>query len=228
MSYNFETIQAAENFTETSVRHIAQTMLQSMETNDHCTIGLSGGSTPGPVYELLGQQEGIDWAKVHVFLVDDRYVPADHADSNQRLARETLLKHADIPEQNFCAPNTELPLEDCIADFGENLSLLPMPADLLILGMGPDGHITSLFPPVPEHAFDDATLALHTQTDVFAVHDRITVSPLLIASARAHILLLKGQEKHAVFHECVSAEMNPVRWPLHLALAGGNLTAVLG
>jgi len=95
----------------------------------------------------------------------------------------------------------------------------------LVLGMGTDGHTAALFPPVTEEAFGEA-LALHTSTDAFAVHDRITISPLVLMATQQHLLLLKGKEKWKVFEECVNAEVSPTRWPLHVALATERVTVV--
>ena len=118
-------------------------------------------------------------------------------------------------------------IDDCVIAYCEALIHLfkKQPPDLMILGMGNDGHITSLFPPVTEEAFGEI-FALHTTTDTFAVHDRISASPLVIMAAQAHLLLLKGKEKNKVFEECIKAEMNPVRWPLHIALATKRVTVV--
>ena len=95
----------------------------------------------------------------------------------------------------------------------------------MILGMGPDGHITSLFPPVPEYAFGE-TIVVNTETDQFAVRERISVSALVLMAAKQHVLLLKGEEKMAVFEECVGSEIDPTRWPLHIALAAGGVEVI--
>ncbi len=223
---HIETLNDTE-FIDKAVIVIEGKITQAVQDHNQCIIGLAGGSTPKPVYEALGKKD-LDWSKIFLFLDDERHVPADHSDSNQKLVRDTLLAHADVPESNLYFPDTSLSIDDCVIAYSEALIhlLKKQPPDLMILGMGNDGHITSLFPPVTEEAFGEV-LVIHTTTDTFAIHDRISASPLVIMASQAHVLLLKGEEKKKVFEECVKAEMNPVRWPLHIALATKHLTAIL-
>lgn len=217
-----------KKFVEQSAEFLTESIRSALQQNDTCIVGLSGGSTPRPIYELLGKAEGIDWSSVYLFLVDERHVPADNPDSNQSLVRDTLLLHADVPSDHLYFPDTSLSMQDCIVAYSQSLIQLfeKQPPHLMTLGLGPDGHIASLFPPVSEDAFGEV-LALHTTTDAFAVHDRISVSPLVIMAAQKHVLLLKGTEKKKVFDECRAADMDPVRWPLHTALATGRVTTIV-
>jgi len=227
--YTYNLIETSGNaeFTAQSVVILQQKILNAIEQYDSCILGLSGGSTPRPVYEELGQRSDIDWQKVQLFLVDERYVPPDHAESNQKLVRDTLLKHADVPPDQCYFPDTSLGIEDCVLAYARSFVDLfaARPPDVMVLGLGPDGHTASLFPPLPKEAFGEV-LALHTTTDTFAVHDRITVSPLVLMAAQAHLLLLQGEEKRRVFEECVHAELSPTRWPLHVVLGTRGLTAI--
>lgn len=229
MTFDSIKSETEEDFVKNSVALLAGKITDAISAKGECIIGLSGGSTPVPVYEELGKRTDIDWSKVFVFLIDDRFIEPTHDDSNQKLVRDSLLASANIPEENLLFPDTTLALDACVATYIMGLIKLfsETPPDVLVLGMGEDGHIASLFPPVPEHAFGEE-LVLHTETDRFAVHDRITVSPLVIMAAQSSILLLKGKEKIKVFDACVSSETaDPVRWPLHISLATGKLTAVL-
>ncbi|NLG06853.1 6-phosphogluconolactonase, partial [Candidatus Peribacteria bacterium] len=138
-------------FTAQSVVILQQKILNAIEQYDSCILGLSGGSTPRPVYEELGQRSDIDWQKVQLFLVDERYVPPDHAESNQKLVRDTLLKHADVPPDQCYFPDTSLGIEDCVLAYARSFVDLfaARPPDVMVLGLGPDGHTASLFPPLP-------------------------------------------------------------------------------
>lgn len=117
-------------------------------------MALSGGSTPGKLYSLLATNHGIDWEKIHFFWGDERHVPPDHADSNFRVARETLLSVVRPPESNVhrvpaeepdasnAARSYEADLKTFFSSDGGGWPRF----DLILLGMGPDGHTASLFP----------------------------------------------------------------------------------
>jgi len=217
------------DFAAEAARTIATGLMDAIKERGECILGLSGGSTPGPAYTLLGKDTSVDWDSVRLFLVDERFVPPDHEESNTKLLRGTLLNHAPIPAKHITFPDTSLPHDACVAAYSESLVHLfsRHAPDVMVLGLGNDGHIASLFPPVPEEAFEEI-LALHTRTDQSAVHDRITVSPLVIMASKHCILLLKGKEKRGVFEQCVQADLNPVRWPLHVPLSTGGLMVVMG
>jgi 6-phosphogluconolactonase len=116
------------------------------------SIALSGGSTPKTLFTLLAAEykEKIDWKNTHIFWGDERCVPPDDADSNYKMARETLLNHVPLPPVNIYRIKGELPPEDGARQYEETLrtyfqNVLPR-LDLILLGMGDDGHTASLFP----------------------------------------------------------------------------------
>lgn len=121
-------------------------------------LALSGGSTPRYMHQILADpvyQQKIDWKKVHVYFGDERNVPIDHPDSNYRMAMETLLSKVPIPlSQVHAIPTGCDRMQDCANRYAEQLATLPqqndMPCfDLILLGMGNDGHTASLFPDTP-------------------------------------------------------------------------------
>lgn len=218
-----------EEFVQTSVSLLAEKIVTTLDQQEDCIFGLSGGSTPRPVYEQLGMRDDIDWSRVKIYLIDERYIEPHSEDSNQKLVRDSLLAQAGILPEHCYFPDTTLPLDQCVMAYMHSLVDLfaEHAADINVLGMGNDGHIASLFPPVPEYAFGEQVV-INTTTDDFAVRDRISVSPLVLMASQAHFLLLKGNEKKAVFEECAAAELDPTRWPLHVALATGKVSVVLG
>lgn len=220
---------SAIDFTQKSVEVITAKINACITERGACIIGLSGGSTPQPVYALLGQQD-IEWNKVSIFLLDERFVPADHADSNQKMVRDTLLAHAAIPKLNICFPDTSIHIGSCIQLYTIDLQRqwfnhLP---DLMILGMGTDGHIASLFPPIADDLMDDTRLIAHTTTDAFAVHDRVTLTLNPIAAANAHLFLLKGDYKKRVWEEMRASNEDEHRWPAKRILEQPDVTAIFG
>ncbi len=118
-------------------------------------VALSGGNTPRNVYALLAQEykTSLDWDKIHIFFGDERHVPPDHPDSNYRMANEALLSKLPIPPGNIHRVRTELDAEAAARDYEAQLRAefnvknndLPR-FDLILLGLGDDGHTASLFP----------------------------------------------------------------------------------
>ncbi len=231
MQYGLIETRSEEEFTQKGASVVSAHMRFLIQQKGRITIGLSGGSTPKQLYTVMGQDGGIDWTKVFIFLVDERYVLSDHPDSNQLMVRETLLAHAKIPEKNIVFPNTTLSVEACISDYDKRLkSLLGKDSpDLLILGMGDDGHIASLFPPLDDALLkSNGVLAVHTTTDRFAVHDRISVCLPLLSSAKIPLFFLKGEAKKQVWNEMVNDEENVSRWPAQAVLLQGRAMVVMG
>ncbi|MBM3227275.1 6-phosphogluconolactonase [Candidatus Peribacteria bacterium] len=216
-------------FVHTAALHIADAVERAIAQRGQCILGLSGGSTPRPVYEALATMQ-LPWEHLRIFLVDERYVPADHAESNQHLIKETLLQGTNITTDHLCFPDTDLPLSQCIERYALSLHTLcsdHLP-DLVVLGMGEDGHIASLFPPVSELALGDQALIIHTITDAFAVHDRISVSLNLLACSDEQLFLLKGEKKKKIWAEMLKSKEGDSRWPAKRILKGERATVVWG
>lgn len=189
-----------EAFVTTALQYLTDVIIAAQADGKNVTIGLSGGSTPKPVYAKLSEEKKIDWKRVQFFLLDERYVPTDHTDSNTKMIHETLLKNS-AARASFLFPDTTLSLENCIADYDKKISTLH--PDLVILGMGPDGHIASLFPPVPPEAFGPASV-MQTQTDRFAVRDRISVTFPVLEAAERRVFLITGAGKGALLSKMQS------------------------
>ena len=215
-----------EEFVQGSVIVLTSLINAAILQNGACLFGVSGGSTPKKIYEELGKSAEIDWSKVWVCLVDERYIAADSDDSNQKLVRDTLLQHATIPEENLLFPDTTLPITECIEQY--NAALSNIKPDVVTLGLGADGHTASLFPPVFEQAFDRTKYAVHTTTpsDEFAVHDRISMTVPTITRAGSKILLLRGQEKKAVLDAMEASTEGKERWPVKEIIASGGVTLI--
>src|SRR5262245_61580878 len=130
----------------------------AVEGGGRFTVALSGGSTPRALHERLARpplRDEVDWEQVQVYWGDERYVPPDDPESNFRMARETLLAHVPIPAANiYPVPTVGGTPEAAASAYAETLTAsfgadLPR-FDLILLGMGPDGHTASLFPGHPE------------------------------------------------------------------------------
>lgn len=224
-------IRTADNqeFIDRSANVLAENITAAIADRGECILGLSGGSTPKPIYEALGKMP-LDWDHVRCFLIDERYVPADHNDSNQKMIRESLVTHARMKERNLIFPDTALPLEECVERYTRDLIALfdEHLADIVVLGMGNDGHIASLFPPLKKLAGSKEQLAIHTTTDQFAVHDRITVSLSPIAGAGHAVFLLKGADKKRVWNEMIMDIADEQRWPAKRVLKSTEVAVIWG
>jgi 6-phosphogluconolactonase len=161
-----------------------------------CTWALSGGSTPHPLYELLATDEWRDriaWTRMHVFWGDERAVPPDHADSNYRLAREALLDHVPIPAAQIHRVHGEDDPEAAASAYEQTLRTLAGDGlDLVLLGLGRDGHTASLFP--------NRTAGREIARWVVADQDpggraRITLTPPAINAARTVAVIVTGADK---------------------------------
>lgn len=209
-------VGASHNVAVTGVSHSARWV----STGKYAIVGLSGGSTPRPVYELCWEvlrssrfrRSDIDWSRVIFFLVDERYVKEDDSHSNTRMIKETLFKEDQsnpfpIPIENFLYPDTNLPIEECVIEYQRKLSSIfqfSRPT-MVVLGLGPDGHTASWFPPFSLNdsyqAYNPFSYVAHTTQDIFPVKDRITVAMHLILNAKLKLLLLKGEDKTVKYLE---------------------------
>jgi 6-phosphogluconolactonase len=221
---------SADAFVERATMQIADVIRDAVEEKGSCVLGLSGGSTPRPIYEALAKEKDIDWWRVWMFLVDERFISSESPDSNLRLVRETLLRDSGTYEaEHLFAPHTDLSPEECVATYDRDLHRLldeQGHPDLVILGMGDDGHIASLFPPLSPQAFGP-TLAIHTQTDRFAVRDRISVTLPVLEEAAAKIFLLKGEAKKKTLDDMMRSMDDLHRWPAKALLEKPGTTVVL-
>jgi len=214
MDFSLTNLTSEEEFIERSVAYMKEHIQFTSRDDDKCILGLSGGSTPKVIYEKLGQDTEIDWSKVWIFLVDERCVPPDHPESNQRMVRETLLKNADVPERQIYFPLTDLDINQCISDYSAKLEVFfeSTGPELITLGLGEDGHTASLFPPLRQEAFSE-DFVIHTITDDLSVRDRISLTLPRLQQAEHKLFLLKGANKKIVWEEMMESDGDEERWP---------------
>jgi 6-phosphogluconolactonase len=189
------------------------------------SMALAGGSTPKPLYEAIAQQS-LPWDKIHVFWGDERYVPADHPDSNEGMARAAWLDHVAIPAANIHAMQTNLAdpavaaqqHEQQLQDFfhvapGEFPAL-----DLVLLGIGDDGHTASLFP---------HTAALQVRDRLITVGEkggqpRLTFTAPFINQARHVLFLVAGANKQPALRQIFATIGDDDTYPARLITAAGT------
>jgi len=217
---------------------IAELAEATIKERNIFTLALSGGSTPRLLYEELARQptsRRIDWQKTHIFWGDERYVPADHPDSNYGLAFQALVSKVDVPPANVHRILTESRSAQAAAErYEKTLRNFFAPAvgseeepyfpsfELVLLGLGQDGHTASLFP-------GDAALKEEYRW-VVAVDgasasppvSRITLTLPVLNKAKCVIFLVSGSDKKEVFEETMN---NPgtVAYPASRVRPSGRL-----
>ena len=184
---------------------------------------LSGGSTPQGLYRLLAEppyRGRVDWGRVEVFWGDERCVPPDHHDSNFRMAREALLSKVPVAPARVHRIEAERPDRDAAARdyqaviaraFGVPADGPPPALDLVLLGMGPEGHTASLFP--------DTTALAETKRWVVVNHvpkfaaDRLTMTLPILNRAREVLFLVEGGDKAEILADVLEGMPDPKRLP---------------
>jgi 6-phosphogluconolactonase len=198
---------------------IAATLRASLRERGRCALALSGGRTPQPVYERLADEPLaalIRWPDVDVFFGDERAVPPDDPASNYGMARAALLARVAIPPT--CVHRMEAERADRDAAAREYARGLPPQLDILLLGMGPDGHTASLFPGSP--ALDERERLVVPVTGPTAPAERLTITPPVIAAARHVAVLAAGAEKAATVARALQSPERPRELPVQLARRG--------
>jgi 6-phosphogluconolactonase len=182
----------------------------AIEEEGFLTVALSGGKTPIPLYQRLALlKEGLPWEKTHIFLVDERFLPFQHPDSNFHMLKDTLLDQVPIPRQNIHpVPAGEATPQIAARKYEEDLrtffKLAPdeLPElDLILLGVGKDGHTASLFPgrlPINEPGQLVAAVMLDEMR-----HNRITLTLPVINQAKTIIFLVTGKNKAEVLGKVI-------------------------
>jgi 6-phosphogluconolactonase len=218
----------AESVAGAAAERVAGLARESVAARGLFTVALSGGSTPRRVYELLageGLRETVDWPNVHVFFGDERMVPPDHAESNYRMASEALLARVPIPPENVhrieglgdAAANASAYEREMRGLFGDS----DWPRfDLVLLGMGDDGHTASLFPGTA--ALGEGRLWVAPNWVAKLGAWRVTLTAPAVNAARHVAFLVTGKGKAEVLREVLKGAHEPFRLPSQLIRPRGG------
>jgi 6-phosphogluconolactonase len=204
-----------------AARRFASLAQAAIARRGRFSVALSGGSTPRALHQRLAQPplaETIDWGKVSVFWGDERFVPPDSEDSCFRMARETLLDHVPIPAaQIFPVPTIGGTPERAAAAYAETLVAQlggDTPRfDLVLLGMGPDGHTASLFPGHPEPSAPGGELVIAVHNSPKPPPTRISLTYRTINAAEHIIFLVAGADKATALREVLRGPRDVARLP---------------
>lgn len=182
-----------------------------------CSVALSGGSTPGALYRLLAAEpyrSHIPWQQVHLFWADERCVPPDHDGSNYRMAHQALVAHVPIPPENVHRVRGEWEPQAAAQAYDRELRLFfggPRPRfDLVLLGLGRDGHTASLFP--GSTALEEAERLAVATTAAYDGRpaERVTLTLPALNAARQVLFLVSGSDKAGAVQAALADGEKPV------------------
>lgn len=210
-----------------AAKHFARLAIESQRKKQVFNVALAGGSTPKALYELLADEnepyrKQLSWENIHFFWGDERHVPPDHPDNNYRMASEAMLTRVGVPLTNVHRIKSEIVDAGKAADEYEHalrktFTLGPgqFPRfDLILLGMGSDGHTASIFPG-SDVINEKRRLVVGPWIEKLKSF-RITLTPVVLNNAASIIFLVSGAEKAKTLHEVLEGEYRPQCLPVQL------------
>ncbi len=209
-------VVTAELLPQTAARHIAEVIERAIADHGRASVMLAGGGTPRAVYRRLALDPDVAWDKLEIFFGDERAVPPGDPQSNYRMARESLLDAVPVPSERIFRMEAERPDREAAAE--EYARRLPARLDLVILGIGEDGHTASLFP--GSSALRETARKVVAVIGPKAPPHRLTVTPPVIAAAREKIILVSGADKAGAVARALEGPDQPVQCPAQLARDG--------
>jgi 6-phosphogluconolactonase len=217
---------AAQQFTET--------VSAAIRLRGRAYVALCGGSTPQALYALLAQPpylESVPWDKIHFFWGDERCVPPDDLDSNYGQARQMLLARVPAPSVNIHRVLGEMPLQGAAEDYVKQLQKQASSGarwprfDLVLLGMGADGHIASLFPGQVHPAEAGSPVIAVTASYQGRPANRVTLTPLVFNAAENVLFVVTGASKAAMLAAVLQGVHDPLQFPAQrIQPLAGSLT----
>ncbi|TVQ56352.1 MAG: 6-phosphogluconolactonase [Spirulina sp. DLM2.Bin59] len=204
---------------------ICDRITQTLSQQDYCTLALAGGSTPKPLYGALARRD-LPWTKLHIFWGDERYVPPTHPDSNENMARTAWLNHVPIPPANIHPMPTQGGDPQTDADghegqlrefFQTSPGTLPK-FDIILLGMGDDGHTASLFPHTAALGVGDRLITVGNKDG----QPRLTFTVPLLNQAKLILFLVAGASKQTALNAVFAPTGDPQQYPSRLIQPQGE------
>jgi 6-phosphogluconolactonase len=192
-------------------------------------VSLTGGNTPRGLYQALADPAGpwrgrIDWPRVHLFWGDERHVPPDHHESNFGMANDALVRHVPIPPAQVHRMRGELPDAHEAARLYEE-EVRGVTFDVMLLGLGDDAHIGSIFPGSELLEHDGAPDGRARVAGVWAPHLnawRITLTPPAMLDSRTIVMFVAGANKADAVYAATAGPLDVARWPAQLLRTAGD------
>ena len=198
------TLRDTEHFIAAKIIALANRCIKNKESFH---IVLAGGETPRAVYSLLKEMV-TDWEKWHIYFGDERCLPAHDKNRNDTMAFDAWLTHTDIPQTQIHSIPAELPQQICVEQYTQTLSCVGN-FDLVLLGLGEDGHTASLFPGNDRGDNADAPDVMAVDNAAKAPAHRITLSAKRLSAAEKVWFLVRGDSKKDILQRWQSGETFP-------------------
>ncbi len=212
-------IERTSRLWDAAAEWIATAVAADVAVQGRCAVALAGGTTPRGVYERLARDPlatRTPWPDVDLYFGDERAVPPTDRESNYGMVASTLLEHVTVPAGQVHRMEAERADRDAAARDYERT--LPEELDLLLLGMGADGHTASLFP--GSSSLDERARRVLPVTGPSAPTERLTITPPVIAAARRVAVLVAGAGKAPILARVLRGPVKPHELPAQLALRG--------
>ncbi len=209
-------VPAPNDLVRPSAEWIASEVRNAVTDRGTCALALAGGRTPEPVYRELARDPSIDWGSVDLFFTDERAVPPDHPESNYGMIRRVLLSVVPLPPGQIHRMEAERPDRDAAARDYERR--LPSRLDVLVLGVGQDGHTASLFP--GSAVLDEQRRLVMPVVGPKPPPERLTLTPPVIESARQVAVIATGKDKAAAIARAIEGSWAPREIPAQWARGG--------
>lgn len=233
VSPEISVLASADAMSHEAARFVLLSTREAVLCTGRCTVALSGGATPGRLYELLASDEyrgALPWDEIEWFWSDERCVPPDDPRSNFRLADQAMLQRAGVAPQQVHRIYGELtPARAALAYESLVRERVPDHAfDLILLGVGEDGHTASLFPGHPVLEEREQLVSAVRGGDTVEVPDRITMTLPLINRARSVLVLAAGASKRKVVQAVQADAVRAAeRYPVARVRPAGHLTWIV-
>lgn len=187
---------------------------ESVSARDRFKVCLSGGNTPRRLYEILSEAPyylAMPWERTHIYFCDERVVPPDHDYSNFRMVEEALLAKIFIPPENIHRVQVESGAEEAALEYERELGAAPF--DLVLLGMGRDGHTASLFPGDSAMSEQFRRVAAVKSSPTPPHVERVTLTLPTINAARCALFLVSGRDKAGIVEKIISTSRETEAYP---------------
>lgn len=194
-----------EGLSSAVARRIAELAVQAIAARGVFRLALAGGETPRCCYEKL-RELAVDWAHVQIYFGDERCLPSGDAGRNDSMVRDALLEHIAIPPANIHVIPAELGAREAAARYAADLADV-VPLDLVLLGIGEDGHTASLFP--DNRATESAALVVPVFDAPKPPAERVSLGISTLSAARRKIFLVAGAGKREALERIVRGESLP-------------------
>ncbi len=206
---------------EAAARLVVEGARAAIDARGQFSLALSGGSTPRDLHLRLAApplRDQVEWTRVHIFFGDERCVPPDDERSNYRMADETLLSRVPIPKSNIHRMRGEVPPPEAAEEYAEELHAFfgqePPRLDVVLLGMGDNGHTASLFPGLTAVREHQRWVVAENVEEVGMW--RITLTPVVLNLARQAVFLVAGSAKASMLRRVLEGSFVPAELPAQI------------